>query len=319
MVSSDLTCILIEPVQVDGRATARKLPRFSDWVAVTARTGCWRFFSGMTRLTKQEKLLKQHAMGEGGGKIQIFTDRLRDAFARFGALEESIGGWAAGGGGYCIPRFVVGDSDEVDQLRIGIFGLIHGDEEKVVAGVFDILKRAEHCADIFKGFQLFFYPLCNPTGYEDGTRETRRGRDINRHFWRHSVEPEVMLLEREISDRHFHGIVALHSDCDAQGIYGFAKGPTISKELLIPALSKAGEILPVSSDNVIDGFKVENGVIQEGYEGVLSAKGGCGSPFEIVFETPGWESEAAQGRAAGAALEAILTNYRAMAAFASGI
>jgi len=49
-----------------------------------------------------------------------------------------------------------------------------------------------------RGYELHVYPLVNPTGYEDGTRHSRSGKDLNREFWRGSNEPEVALLEKEI-------------------------------------------------------------------------------------------------------------------------
>ena len=33
---------------------------------------------------------------------------------------------------------------------------------------------------------LSFYPVCNPTGFEDRTRFSRGGKDLNREFWRNS-------------------------------------------------------------------------------------------------------------------------------------
>src|SRR2546421_66070 len=72
-------------------------------------------------------------------------------------------------------------------------------------------------------FYLQFSPLCNPTGFEENPRHSRRGRDLNREFWKSSPEAEVQLLERELHSRHFSGIIQLHADDTSDGIYGFVR------------------------------------------------------------------------------------------------
>ena len=75
-----------------------------------------------------------------------------------------------------------------------------------------------------RNYQLWLYPLCNPGGYMDGTRESRSGKDLNRKFWKNSSELEVQLLEKEISKQRFNGIISLHCDDTSYGVYGFGGG-----------------------------------------------------------------------------------------------
>jgi len=128
-----------------------------------------------------------------------------------GLLESgSLGGFLAGGRGYEIHRFTLfGAADGNTTVRIGLFATIHGDEPQGAAALVELAKVARAKPEMFRGYEVQLYPLCNPTGYEDGTRHSRRGEDLNRHFWRGSSEPEVAILEREITEKKFHGIVSL--------------------------------------------------------------------------------------------------------------
>jgi hypothetical protein len=231
-----------------------------------------------------------------------------------------VGGFAAGDRTYELRRFTLrGDSDGNTTVRLGLFATIHGDEPQGVGALIALAELARREPEMFRGYEVQLYPLCNPTGYEDGTRHSRRGEDLNRHFWRDSGEPEVALLEQEIITRRFHGIVSLHADDTSDGLYGFVRGATISRELLAPALAAAERHLPVNRTPVIDGFRAHDGIIDEGYDGILSAGRVEPRPFEIVFETPAHQPVEAQVSATTEALTVIIRRYRAMLALGSGI
>ena len=238
-----------------------------------------------------------------------------------GLLESgSLGGFLAGGRGYELHRFTLrGESDGNTTVRLGLFATIHGDEPQGVGALLALARLAQTREELFRGYELQLYPLCNPTGYEDGTRHSRRGEDLNRHFWRGSSEPEVAMLEQEIRTQRFHGIVSLHADDTSNGLYGFVRGATISRELLAPALAAAGRHLPVNRAPVIDGFRAHDGIIDEGYDGILSAGEIDPRPFEIVFETPALAPMEDQVAAAASALEKIIDRYRAMLSFGDAI
>ena len=85
-------------------------------------------------------------------------------------------------------------------------------------------------------FKCRFIPLCNPTGLEDNTRHSRRGRDLNREFWKGSPEPEVRgCWNPNCASGIFHGLVQLHADDTSEGLYGFVRGHTLTENLLRPA------------------------------------------------------------------------------------
>ena len=160
------------------------------------------------------------------------------------------------------------------------------------------------------GYYLSFYPVCNPTGFEDGTRFSRNGKDLNREFWKNSAEPEVRLLQAELVSRSFQGIISLHTDDSSDGFYGFARGATLTKHLIEPALAAAEKFLPRDVRPVIDGFNASNGIIRDCYDGILSAPPKVRPrPFEIILETPSAPPEYLKELAFVAALETILIEY----------
>jgi len=222
---------------------------------------------------------------------------------------------------YELPRYLyIGPKGGDEPIRIGIFAAIHGDEPEGAHALVQFVRLLERSPEIARGYCLFLYPVCNPTGYEDNTRCSRRGRDLNREFWNHSTQPEVQLLQSELYSHAFDGIISLHSDDTSHGAYGFVSGATLTKHLLEPALAAANEILPRNIDSIIDGFNAENGVIRQGYQGVLSAPPKVRPhPFEIVFETPQAAPQFAQVHAAVVALHTILTEYRNLISYAANL
>lgn len=213
---------------------------------------------------------------------------------------------------YRLPRFVFrGPSGGGGVIRLGLFAAIHGDEPEGAAALRDFLLRLDDEPALAQGYELYAYPVCNPSGLEDNTRHSRAGRDLNREFWHGSKEPEVYFLERELGVHQFAGLVALHSDDTANGAYAYVRGATLTEAIAKPALAAASEFLPLASGEIIDGFPARNGLISQCYEGVLSNPAELQPlPFEIIFETPQTLPITQQTAAAVAVLGTILREYR---------
>jgi hypothetical protein len=220
-----------------------------------------------------------------------------------------------------LPRYLfIGPKGGGDPIRIGLFAGIHGDEPEGVHGLIRFVGFLEEHPHVAAGFCLFIYPVCNPTGFEAGTRNSRAGKDLNREFWRGSQQPEVRLLESELVAHSLHGIVSLHSHDSSQGFYGFARGATLTRHLIEPALQAAAEFLPRNRADVIDGFPARNGIIRNGYDGMLSAAPRLRPrPFEIILETPAEAPTFLKEAAFVASLTSILTTYREFIAYAPNL
>jgi hypothetical protein len=227
----------------------------------------------------------------------------------------------SGSGTYFLPRYTfIGPRAGGNPIHIGVFAGLHGDEPEGTHALNHLLTLLEREVEVAKGYLISFFPICNPTGFEDGTRFSRRGMDLNREFWRLSEEPEVRLLESCLLTMGFHGIVALHTDDTSDGFYGYAPGATLAKYLLEPALAAAEDFLPRNRNQVIDGFRAENGVIRQIFPGVLSAPPRARpKPFEIVLETPKAAPAYLHDAAFVAAVRTILVRYRELISFAADL
>ena len=233
---------------------------------------------------------------------------------------ELLGPFPASGQSYHLPRFCFRGPNSSDPIRIGLFAAIHGDEPAGTLALRQFLAELVASPALAENFLLHAYPVCNPTGFEDNTRCSRRGRDLNREFWRASVEPEVSILEHELRSNHFHGIIQLHADDTSDGIYGFVRGHTLTENLLRPALREAGKILPRNVNATIDGFAARDGIIYDHYDGVLAAPAKMDPlPFEIILETPHRAAIELQIDALVVALRTILAEYRRLISFAANI
>lgn len=250
----------------------------------------------------------------------VYPHKLRRLYWPFLTLAEACrevigtvaGSFESAGNRYTIPRFVFhGPVTSVPPIRLGLFALVHGDEP---AGAFALQRFLNALVDDpapATGYELTLYPLCNPTGYEDGTRHNRAGLDLNREFWRGSAQPEVGILEDELRREHFDGIIALHADDTSEGLYGYTQGRVLNEHLLAPALRASSHVLPVNTAERIDGFEAEDGLIEQCYEGILAPPPDQRPrPFEVIFETPAAAPMTQQIEAISCALGSVLKEYR---------
>jgi protein MpaA len=233
---------------------------------------------------------------------------------------ESVGFWRTPEGRYWMPRLVFSRPGEEPTIKLAIFAGIHGDEPAGVHALCDLVRALETVPSLARQYEIHLYPLCNPTGYEDGTRHSRSGKDLNREFWCASAEPEVQLIERELAQHRYAGLVSLHSDDTSDGLYAFVRGATLTEHLLKPALAAAEELLPVNGAPMIDGFHAINGIIRTAYDGILSAPPDAKpAPFEIILESPAHAPLALQRAAQLLAVTEIIRHYRRLIAYAADL
>jgi protein MpaA len=222
---------------------------------------------------------------------------------------------------YRLERFIFpGPPGGGHPIRLGLFAAIHGDEPETALALRDFLLRLDDEPALAQGYEIYAYPVCNPSGFEDGTRNSCAGRDLNREFWRGSRQPEVYFLERELGVLQFAGLAALHADDTTDGAYAYVRGATLTEALAKPALAAAAEFLPLADGEIIDGFPARDGLIRQCFEGVLGNPAELNPlPFEIIFETPQSASAARQAAGAVRALEAILAEYRKLIAYGQNL
>lgn len=205
-------------------------------------------------------------------------------------------------------------------LKVGIFAGIHGDEPAGIKAAKILHRWSLTRPPELDGYELHLYPACNPSGIKASSRRTAMGFDLNREFWCGSKIPEVRYLEYELRRERYDVIISLHEDDTSHGLYGFVSGHLLSESILRPALKAAAEYLPINESEIIDGFPSAEGMIKEGYHGVL-----CAPPeqrpkaLEIVFETPGREPVNEQAVAAAVAVKTMLVEYRKYLAYGENL
>jgi hypothetical protein len=253
--------------------------------------------------------------------VRDLHDLLDSLLELAGQSHDIIGSMAgtfrAGSARHGIPRFMfAGPPAAHEPIRLGLFAGLHGDEpagcEALVRFLCDLAESPADAA----GYDLIVYPICNPTGYEDNTRHNFSGRDLNREFWRDSLQPEVRILERELRAHRFDGLITLHADDTSDGVYGYTHGRVLNEALLRPALDAGARHLPRDTRPHIDGFTAAEGMICECFKGVLAAPPEqTPRPFDVIFETPALAPLPLQVEASVAALHSILAQYRRFIAY----
>jgi predicted deacylase len=249
-------------------------------------------------------------------------DRLPKVALSVGNLFAApLAGFNRCGVDYRLPKYVfIGPPGGDAYQRVALFAGLHGDEVAGSIALVELLLDLHENPGLATGFELFVYPVCNPSGYEDATRWPRGGPDLNREFWCGSSQPEVALLEEQLAALRFDGIVSLHSDDTTDGIYGYVAGDVLTKYLLEPALAAGEKFLPRNRTGLIDGWPANDGIIEDCFSGVLSAPASqTPRPFEIVFETPQSADLDAQVAAHRAAVLAVLHAALRLRAHAANI
>ena len=204
--------------------------------------------------------------------------------------------------------------------RLGLFAGIHGDEVAGSLAAVRFLTELVERPELAQGYEFFVYPVCNPTGYADGTRHSRSGLDLNREFWKNSEQLEVQLLEKEILQLNFDGFLSLHADDTSDGLYGFALGHTHAEHVLSPALEVASRVLPRNRRRRIDNLPARNSIVRKRYPGMLGPQPNARTrPFEIVLETPALAPITDQIESTVLALHKILEEHRNLLSFSPNL
>jgi len=188
---------------------------------------------------------------------------------------------------YELPRYTfAGLATCGPTIRVGIFAGIHGDDLEGILALILFAQMLTAKPDLGAGYHLSLYLICNPTGYEDGTRRSRTGVDLNGQFWKSSRAPEVQLSQAELAGRAFHGIISLHTNDTKACFFGAVSDQSLGHEIMEPVFQAVTAFSAHYRPPIFNGFHPRKGAVRNG-AGILSGPPlNRRRPFEVILEAP---------------------------------
>jgi len=235
-------------------------------------------------------------------------------------VAGTIGEFERGNKQYKIPRYVfVGPKGGDTPIAIGIFAGIYGDEIEGVRALEKFARILDANPNVATGYCLFLYPVCNPTGVEANTSFSSNGKDLNLEVLRFSSEPEAQILQAELASKQFQGVIKLHVNREETRFQGLARGETLTRYFLEPALLAATDLLGATNVKNLGGFQARD-VSYDHYEGGSANPSKVPTtPFEIILETPGQAAPELREAAFVTALRSLLAEYQKFIAYAPNL
>jgi len=235
-------------------------------------------------------------------------------------IAGSAGEFAVGAEIFQIPRFIfMGPGGGGDTVRMGIFAAIHGDESEGAEALVEFLQELERDPQAARGYHLYIYPLCNPTGFTARTRNNVSDKDLSKDFWRGSSQPEVYYLEREMGVLRFQGVISVHTQSHSKSFSLNVNSSAILSHALAKPVIQAAQRFPSDVASRSDGDlpPTSSHVVQRDF-----LTRGCELntvPFELHLGIPRRALKPSQINGTVGALKAILDSYRALLSIGQNI
>jgi murein peptide amidase A len=184
--------------------------------------------------------------------IQKFLRPLLDLAGNSDYLVAgSAGEFAVGRQVVQVPRFIfMGPGGGGDTICLGIFAGFYGDEPEGTEALIAFLQELEMKPQLARGYHIYVYPLCNPTGFVAHAHGNAGGEDLPRHFWRGSSQSEIYYLEREMGVLRFQGVISLLSDKQAGNFAVNISNVILNPALVPPAIEATQRYLPGRISNI---------------------------------------------------------------------
>lgn len=215
-------------------------------------------------------------------------------------FSSPLGGFTQGKSSYYLPRLVhVGQNAGNDPIRLGLLAGFHGDALAGPRALLELIRILESEPLLGKGYELYFYPVINPTGIEAGTALSRSGKDLRKEFGKGSDEPEIYYLEQELVTKSFHGLIHLMGQPNTDR-FTIAMTSTNLEPVVQAALKAASYFLEaqdISKNTILTKISKPKSLSRSG-------------PFELTLTFPQEESVLIQVISTVFALKTILERYR---------
>ena len=238
--------------------------------------------------------------------------RLFDAFYELAQKADNLfasptEAFSVGDRIYHLPRFLFfGPNQGSGSIRLALYAGWNGDDVRGSLALLSLIERLIQYPGEAAGYQLVFYPLVNPTGFQDHTPATRGGVRLETENWATSEAPEIGVLAKEFRLHRIDGWVSLHSTPAHDRIQARVRG------------------LPVNADF----FPVERGRFRIDWqtdsspssEGPFALNGDLpfGS-FQLRLDVPAAWPDGLHTQAVAKTVSAFLERYRAAIAYAANL
>lgn len=141
--------------------------------------------------------------------------------------------------------------------RLYISAGIHGDEH---AGPFAAWKLIEEDSAL-RDMEIFLFPVLNPSGLEQDTRENAEGIDLNRDYRHPKCRETADHIEILKTLPSFAANICLHEDWESKGFYFYELNPSGAPSHAAEIFQAMSRHLPAETAPLIDGFEAVAGVI----------------------------------------------------------
>ena len=221
-------------------------------------------------------------------------------------IADSVGCWRNGGELFFLPRFIFQRTAVAKpRIEVAIFAGMEGNDLGGILGITEFLRALNAHPAICREYRLWLYPLCNPVGYINRSDILPSGKDFEREIWNNSDAPEVQLIEKELSQRRFDGIISLRSDPIAGHVQ--ARISDHKLDFVTSAFAAAEQALPANQRAQFAGVSVRGPRLTQGSR---CYRGQSDKSFEILLEVPRQFSFRLQSEIFLVSLHAILAAYR---------
>jgi protein MpaA len=208
-----------------------------------------------------------------------------------------------------IPRFIfMGPSGGGETIRLGIFAGFHGDEPEGTEALIAFLEELEIKPQLARGYHIYVYPLCNPTGFVACAHGNAAGEDLTRHFWNGSTQSEIYYLEREMGVLRFQGVISLSSAKPANNFVVSTGNAILNPALVPPAIQAAQRYLPGRSTNDETEFHPSSHIPPADFLTLTDELSPL--PFEFHIGIPTAAPKPSQIHGTSGALKSVLDSYR---------
>jgi murein peptide amidase A len=222
---------------------------------------------------------------------------------------------------YQIPRFVfIGPTGGGETIRLGIFAGFHGDGPESAEALVEFLQELEGAPQLARGFHIYAYPLCNPTGFVARTRHNVADEDLAAQFWRRSSQPEVYYLERELGVHRFHGVISVNTKNLPGGFLVKTSSEVLSPVLAPPAIQASQRFLPGYILGGVPPNDLSDALPDDPPADFLTVTDELNpAPFELHVGIPKSAPRPSQIHGTVGALKSILDSYRSLLAIGQNL